>query len=78
MATAQPPLCSDKRQSRAPLLLRIALARKSKEFCWTAIALAAGSAISSRVKERILLVNLFALIPSQGSRVLSKEANSES
>lgn len=42
------------------------------------IALAAGSTISSRVKERFLIIASFALTLSQGSRDLPQETNFES
>ena len=47
-------------------------------FCWAAIVLAAGSAMSSRVKERALIMASFTLTPSQKNRSLLNQVNFES
>lgn len=51
--------------------------RESRDFHWAAVTLATDSTISSRV-ERFRVTASFALIPSQGSSDLPKEAKFES
>ena len=60
------------------LLSRTTLTRESRDFCWADIALAADSVISSRVKERSLIIASFVLTLSLGRRDLPKEAKFES
>ena len=69
LAIAQTLPCS------AILVLKPILARQSRDICWAAIVLAADCIISSRAKERFLIVASFALTPSQGSRDLPKGMN---
>lgn len=47
-------------------------------FCWAALALAADSSVSLRVKERSLIIASLALSPSQESGDLLREVNFES
>lgn len=54
------------------------MAREVKNFCGAAIALAADSTKSSKVKERFLIIALFAVTLSTGRSDLPKEANFES
>lgn len=46
-------------------------------FYWAAVALPAGSAVSSRGKERLLIMASFASALGQGMRDLPKKANFE-
>lgn len=77
LAIVQTFPCSAKRLSEAILLPRTTLARRSKDLCWAAVALAVDSATISGMKKFLIIVS-FIFIPNQGSRNLPKGMDPES
>lgn len=51
------------------------MARKLKDLCWAALALAADCVIILRIKETFLIIALFTFIPNQGNCDLPEEVS---